>query len=106
MEGFAIASMIIVGSFLYPFLLIYLIKRHYRKHYNRNKHKISDAEIFKLMTKANHFLSEEQLASVSPLDLAESKRHLMHLHMEGALKRHSKWRQPFHLPTQRILTRR
>lgn len=75
-------------SVLYPFVLIYGIKAYYRRHYNLNKHKISDAEIFKLMGKANHFLSAEQLAAVSPLSLKEAQKHLMHLSFENAVRRY------------------
>jgi len=86
MEGGVIA-LIILTSVLYPFILIRAIKRHYRKNYRKTKHKISDATIFKLMGKANHFLSEEQLAAVSSLTLKEARKHLMHLSLEGSIKR-------------------
>ena len=87
MEGLAIVAMTFIFGVIYPFALYRGIRKHYRKHYIQNKHKISDAEIIKLMDKANHFLSEEQLAAVSPLTLKEAKKHLMHLSFEGVIKR-------------------
>jgi ribosomal protein S25 len=85
MEGGVIA-LIIFASIIYPFILIRGIKRYYRKHYRSTKHKISDATIFKLMAKANRFLSQEQLAAVSSLTEKEAGKHLMHLSLEGSIK--------------------
>lgn len=82
-----LVSLIMTGSLLLSFGLIWGIKSFYKKAYEKSKHKFSDAEIFKLMAQANHFLTDQQLAAVSPLELPEAKRRLMHLSLEGVIRR-------------------
>ena len=47
-------------------------KNYYKSQYEKTRHKFSDADIFKLMARANHFLTNEQLAAVSPFSVFPS----------------------------------
>lgn len=67
---------------------IYLVKAYYKAQYEGAKHKFSDAELFKIMARANHFITPKQLASVSPLDKKEAKDRLNYLSMEGVVRRY------------------
>jgi len=80
-------AIIIIVSILFSFGSVVFIKNYYRSQQEKTKHKFSDAEIFKLMARANHFLTDKQLAAVSPLDIKEAKNRLMHLSMQGILRR-------------------
>lgn len=59
-----------------------------------SQHKLSDAELFKLMAKANHFLTAEQLVNLSTLTLKEAKARLVHLAMQGVLRRFQRGMDP------------
>lgn len=67
---------------------IYLVKWYYKGQYKKSKHKFSDADVFMTMAKANHFLTPKQLAAVSPLNEKEAKARLMHLSLEGIVRRY------------------
>lgn len=79
--GIVISSMIFGGIFA-----IVWGTKAYRKNYESTQHKFPDAEVFKLMSRANHFLTAQQLAAVSPLDLSEASSRLAYLSMYGAIK--------------------
>jgi len=79
--GIVIGSMIFAGVFA-----IVWGTKAYRENYERTQHKFPDAEVFKLMSRANHFLTAQQLAAVSPLDLSEASSRLTYLSMYGAIK--------------------
>jgi transcription initiation factor IIE alpha subunit len=79
MSEAAIAFFAIGLNFAIVFLIIFLVFQYYNNIYETTKHKISDADIFKLMSRANHFITPEQLAAVSPLDLKEAKGRLINL---------------------------
>ncbi|WP_264789104.1 hypothetical protein [Aureispira anguillae] len=68
--------------------LVFFIQWYYKGLYERSKNKFSDAEIFKMMAKANHFLTAQQLAAVSALDKKEARDRLAYLAMVGAIQRY------------------
>jgi ribosomal protein S25 len=68
--------------------IVYAIKAHYKNIYEQTKHKASDADIFKIMARSNHFITEEQLAAATDLTKKEAANRLAHLSMEGALRRY------------------
>ncbi|MCP4439420.1 MAG: hypothetical protein GY810_10810 [Aureispira sp.] len=86
MEGLIVIG-VILGIWLYTFLLVLFIYKYYNKQAAKTQDKISDAEILQLVYRANHFLTADQLASVSPLTKKESKTRLTQLSMQKALRR-------------------
>lgn len=83
----AIAIFGVVAYMAFVVWLVIWIKTKWKKAHAETQYKITDAEIFKMMTKANHFLSEEQLAAVTDLTDKEAKARLMHLAMQGVITR-------------------
>ncbi len=79
---------ILCSTLATTFGLIWAIYAYYKRQALLTKHKFSDAAIFSLMTRANHFLTPEQLTAVAPLTLAEAKMRLTHLHAEGVLRQY------------------
>jgi len=85
-----VEALIAVGMFAYIggiIGLVYWASNRWRKSHAATQYKFSDAEIFKLMTRSNHFLTEKQLAAVSPLTEEEAKARLMHLSIQRILRR-------------------
>ena len=83
-------TLIVAGTFLYIggiLGLVYWAAKRRKKTHAETQYKFSDAEIFKLMTKSNHFLTAEQLAAMSPLTEKEAKARLMHLSMQRVIRR-------------------
>ena len=79
MSEAVIGFLVIGGNLAVIFLIVFLVWRYYNNIYEATKHKISDADIFRLMSRANHFLTPEQLAAVTPLTLKEAKGRLINL---------------------------
>ncbi len=76
--------------FLIMFLLmgcIPMIQVYYKNQYEKSRSKFSDAEIFKLMSRANHFLTAKQLSMVSALSKKEAANRLAYLSMKGIVKK-------------------
>lgn len=69
------------------FSLIFIIKWYYKTQYEKSKHKFSDVDVFKLMARANHFLTSEQLAAVSDLNEREAANRLAYLGMMGIVRK-------------------
>ena len=69
-------------------LIAHAIKVHYKKIYEGSKDKASDADIFKIMARSNHFITEEQLAAATDLTQKEATNRLSILAMAGALRRY------------------
>lgn len=83
-------GLVLIGVLTIMILLIVVIvllsKKYYQRIYEETKHKASDADIFKLMAKANHFITKEQLATATALTEKEAGIRLNYLAMEGALR--------------------
>jgi ribosomal protein S25 len=67
-------------------LIMYATKAYYRNIYEATKNKASDADIFKIMEKSNHFITEEQLAAATGLTKKEAASRLFSLSMAGVLR--------------------
>jgi len=87
MEGLIVFAFI-AFSLLLAFSIQFGVRSFYRNKYNEAKHKFSDAAIFRLMVRANHFLTPKQLAAVSTLTAKEAWYRLNHLAMEGILRKY------------------
>jgi len=72
---------------VFAFSLIFIIMAYYKSQYKKSKHKFSDADVFRLMARANHFLTAEQLAAVSDLDKKEAGFRLAYLSMHGIIRK-------------------
>lgn len=82
---------IIFGVTAYIAFIVWLViwmQNRWKKLHAESQHKISDAEIFKLMTQANHFLTPDQLAEISSLTKKEAKGRLMHLSIQKVIRRY------------------
>lgn len=64
-----------------------MMKAYYNGTYNETKQQVSDADIFKLMAKANHFLTAEQLAAITPLSKKQADKRLNRLALDQTLRR-------------------
>jgi predicted transcriptional regulator len=85
-----VEALIAVGIFTYVagmIGLVYWATNRWRASHAATQYKFSDAEVFKLMARANHFLTEKQLAAASPLTEKEAKARLMHLSIQRVLRR-------------------
>lgn len=78
---------VLFGSFFLTFSLVFIIMAHYKNEYQKSRHKFSDADVFRLMTKANHFLTAEQLAAVSDLNKKEAASRLTYLSMQKIVRK-------------------
>jgi hypothetical protein len=87
MKGLALIALLGITIFLIVFVY-YAAKAHYQNIYEQTKHKASDADIFKIMAKSNHFITVEQLAATTDLTEKEAANRLGFLAMEGALRRY------------------
>jgi hypothetical protein len=82
-------ALIILGFVLYFLFMIgmvYWAKNRLKGQHAGSQHKLSDADLFKMMTQANHFLTVEQLVASSSLDKKEAKARLLHLGYQGVLR--------------------
>lgn len=82
-------ALIILGFVLYLLFIIgmvYWAKNRLKGQHEGSQHKLSDADLFKMMTQANHFLTVEQLVASSSLNEKEAKSRLMHLGYQGVLR--------------------
>lgn len=82
-------ALIIIGFVLYLLFIIgivYWARNRLKGQHAGSQHKLSDADLFKMMTQANHFLTVEQLVASSSLDKKEAKSRLMHLGYQGVLR--------------------
>lgn len=77
--GFVLYLLFIIG-------IVYWAKNRLKGQHAGSQHKLSDADLFKMMTQANHFLTVEQLVASSSLDKKEAKARLMHLGYQGVLR--------------------
>ena len=68
-------------------LITFVIMAYYKSQYQQSKHKFSDADVFRLMARANHFLTAEQLAAVSDLNKKEAANRLAYLSTQGIIRR-------------------
>lgn len=75
------------GIMFFTFSLIFIIMAYYKNQYQKSKHKFSDADVFRLMARANHFLTAEQLAVVSDLTKKEAAHRLAYLSMQGIIRK-------------------
>jgi len=66
--------------------LVYWSKNRLKGQHVESQHKLSDADLFKMMTQANHFLTVEQLVAASSLNEKEAKARFMHLGLQGILR--------------------
>lgn len=87
MEGLIILG-IILGNIAIIGAIWYLSMLYYNNIYEQTKHKITDAEIFKLMARANHFITNQQLANASSLTEKEAGTRLASLALQGTLRRY------------------
>jgi len=87
MKGLVLIALLGIIIFLIGFIY-YATKAHYQKIYEQTKHKASDADIFKIMARSNHFITEKQLAAATELTQKEAANRLAHLTMAGALRRY------------------
>lgn len=69
-------------------LIMYAVKAYYKTIYEATEDKATDADIFKIMEKSNHFITEEQLAAVTDLTKKEAASRLGILAMAGTLRRY------------------
>jgi predicted transcriptional regulator len=79
---FAILGVTVITS-----IIVFIIMAHYKSQYQKSKHKFSDADVFRLMARANHFLTAEQLAAVSDLNKKEAANRLAYLSTQGIIRR-------------------
>lgn len=82
-------ALVILGLILYFLFIIgmvYWAKNRLKGQHAGSQHKLSDADLFKMMTQANHFLTVEQLVASSTLNKKEAKARLMHLGYQGVLR--------------------
>lgn len=80
--------LVILGLILYFLFIIgivYWAKNRLKGQHAESQHKLSDAELFKMMTQANHFLTVEQLEASSSLTKKEAKARLTHLGYQRVL---------------------
>jgi len=75
------------GIMIFTFSLVLVSMAYYKNQYQESRHKFSDADVFKLMARANHFLTAEQLAAVSDLDKKEAASRLAYLSMQGIIRK-------------------
>lgn len=88
MKGLAI----ILGITVYIAFIVWIVwwsRKRIKKKHAESQHKLSDAELFKIMTEANHFITVEQLTTVSSLTPKEAKSRLMYLAMDRIIFRYS-----------------
>lgn len=67
------------------FFLIWLSHSYYLKYHKSTQHKFSDADVFRVMSNANHFITHKQLATISPLTEKEARIRLAYLRGFGVL---------------------
>lgn len=82
-------ALIILGCILYMLFIagvVYWSKNRLKGKHAATQHKLSDADLFKMMTQANHFLTVEQLVAASSLDKKEAKARFVHLGLQGVLR--------------------
>ncbi len=79
---------IILGVGFYIGALVYFVFWHYAKQHAKTKDKVSDAEVFKLMARSNHFMTSKQLAAVSNLTEKEAGQRLAHYAMSNIVRRY------------------
>lgn len=82
-------ALVILGLVLYFLFIIgivYWAKNRLKGQHALSQHKLSDADLFKMMTQANHFLTVEQLEASSSLTKKEAKARLQHLGYQGVLR--------------------
>lgn len=82
-------ALVILGLILYFLFIIgivYWAKNRLKGQHALSQHKLSDADLFKMMTQANHFLTVEQLEASSSLTKKEAKARLQHLGYQGVLR--------------------
>jgi len=81
-------ALVILGFvlyFLFIWAIVYWSKNRLKGQHAESQHKLSDADLFKMMTQANHFLTVEQLVASSSLTEKEAKHRLMHLGLQRVL---------------------
>jgi predicted transcriptional regulator len=78
----------LLGVTTITFSVYFIIKAYYKNQYQKSKHKFSDADVFLLMSRANHFLTAQQLASVSNLDKKEAANRLAYLSIQGIIRKY------------------
>jgi hypothetical protein len=77
----------IFGIMFLALSFIFIIMAYYKNQYQKSKHKLLDADLFQLMTRANHFLTAEQLATVSDLNKKEADSRLTYLSMQKIVRK-------------------
>lgn len=76
-----------LGPIGFTFSIYFIIMTYYKSQYKKSKHKFSDADVFKLMARANHFLTAQQLAAVSDLNKKEAANRLAYLSSQGIIRK-------------------
>lgn len=76
-----------LGPIGFTFSIYFIIMTYYKSQYQKSKHKFSDADVFKLMARANHFLTAQQLAAVSDLNKKEAANRLAYLSTQGIIRK-------------------
>lgn len=76
-----------LGPIGFTFSIYFIIMTYYKSQYKKSKHKFSDADVFKLMARANHFLTAQQLAAVSDLNKKEAANRLAYLSTQGIIRK-------------------
>ncbi|CAA6804009.1 MAG: Unknown protein [uncultured Aureispira sp.] len=76
----------VILYFLFIIGIVYWAKNRLKGQHAESQHKLSDADLFKMMTQANHFLTVEQLVASSSLNKKEAKARLTHLGYQGVLR--------------------
>lgn len=76
----------VILYFLFIIGMVYWAKNRLKGQHAESQHKLSDADLFKMMTQANHFLTVEQLVASSSLNKKEAKARLTHLGYQGVLR--------------------
>lgn len=82
----ALVILSFVLYFLFIWAIVYWSKNRLKGQHAESQHKLSDADLFKMMTQANHFLTVEQLVASSSLNEKEAKARLMHLGIQGVVR--------------------
>lgn len=85
MDVFVALTLLVVVSFL----VLWGIGSYYKNQYKQAQFDLSDAAILKLMARANHFLTGEQLAAVTNLNVQQANSRLGYLAMLGVIRSYS-----------------
>lgn len=67
--------------------LVVRVNKRNKDFHRQSQYKLTDAELFKMMTAANHFISAQQLATATALSLKEASAKLQHLSTQKVIRK-------------------